>query len=147
MCDIEGYCQNSIRCDRERLACICKENYEGDRCERRTGMSSSSICRLSASVCLSVLPPSLFLSVSFSLSVSVCLSVCFSLSQSCVCLSARLLHSLSVFVSFSSLSPVVLSLAVSLSLSITSSLSLSPSTSLLVAWIYFLKMFEEGADL
>ncbi|KAK7452812.1 hypothetical protein BaRGS_00039696, partial [Batillaria attramentaria] len=35
MCDVEGYCQNSKRCDRRRNRCECKDNYVGDRCDNR----------------------------------------------------------------------------------------------------------------
>ncbi|XP_070186674.1 uncharacterized protein [Littorina saxatilis] len=36
ICDVVGYCQNGAGCDRETKKCICKENYDGDKCELRS---------------------------------------------------------------------------------------------------------------
>ncbi|XP_076460199.1 uncharacterized protein LOC143293161 [Babylonia areolata] len=35
MCDVEGYCQNALRCDKDRLQCVCKDNYIGETCQQR----------------------------------------------------------------------------------------------------------------
>lgn len=41
MCDTEGYCQNTEKCDKVRNVCICKDNYEGPRCLTRAAAQTA----------------------------------------------------------------------------------------------------------